>query len=118
MRLYFSTTEFQPLVDHWQHMFPGSPMPKNVCVDDEGKDDDTKSRRRKSNREDLLKLLASTEHDIISSSDIFEATHITLKSAMRKLKLDQGFIDSCAELGWTYVEARGRGQKAGFSRFH
>jgi hypothetical protein len=119
MRLYFSASEFKPLVDHWQRMFPGSPVPVNVFVDDdEGKPKgDTKPRRRKSMSEALLKLLAAaTEHNSISSADILKATGIELKNVMRNRKEKRGFLDSCATLGWAYVPGRGRGQMSGFSR--
>ncbi|MGA9751152.1 MAG: DEAD/DEAH box helicase family protein [Acidobacteriota bacterium] len=117
MRLYFSTTEFRQLDDHWNRMFPGSPMPTTRFVgDEETQTSSCKPRRRKSVADDLLKFLSMTEKDEVTSSDILDATGIELKSQARKLKDDKEFLESCARRGWTYVPARGRGQMTKLSR--
>ncbi len=118
MRLYFSTDHFQLMVDHWERAFPGAPMPKAISIGDDDPQTDPKPRRRKSVADELLKFLASTTKDEVSSSDLLEATGIEMKSAMRNLREDADFLLSCEKLGWSYVFGRGRGRKARFMRTH
>ena len=113
MRLYFSTDQFRLMVDHWNRMFPGAPMPKSITVNDEDTQT-SKPSRRKSVTEDLLKFLSSCEQTEVSSEDIRKATGITLRSDMRGLSKNTSVLAKCAALGWKYFPARGRGRQSKF----
>lgn len=116
MRLYFSTDQFRLMVDHWNRMFPGAPMPKSSFVNDEDPQANSKPSRRKSVAEDLLKFLSSCEQAEVSSEDIRKATGIILKSDMRGLSKNTDFLARCEALGWKYLPARGRGRQSRFIR--
>lgn len=114
MRLCFMG-DYGLLLEWTERLFPGAEKPKSITIEDSEPRTSRKRSKGRSVADDILKYLSSVEGNVVNSSRLKTDKGIALKSNKKALG-EPEFKRGLEALGWTFVQARGRGNQSRFER--